>query len=624
MSYLYLSQMKSNKRLSRYLLTVVAAILACATVVVSANTIDSEIQQAQATLNSNLMLTKKKLVDLKNKMQLMTNEQKSQFYFIKGIAHIYESEHVKAQQSFDTAIETTSNHILLSQIYGSKSTSYLSVRNYSAALHFAEVELSQIAHINDGRIMRSAYLRVVNLLTSLGAKEQALKYVNKVLKLTNESTQRDTCIAKTFFTLNLNEAGDKEKQLQEFIQNREFCQEINYPTAIAIIDRSLGEIKLDMGDADAAIPHLNSAIHGYSALNFESEIFMVNALLAKSHLVLNKYELAKKYANNVIKQKNDPSFYEAKHLAHQTLGEIYASQGDFEQAYYHGQKEHFYQSWLYDDEKMKSLAREAAKFDYGELERQIIFAENSSYGFSGKEAVHLEKMAEKDLATGRWQGVSIAFILLSVFLSGLALRFYRRWRVDDLTGLTHRYFVKKQADAQFNGAMTERVAYSVITFNIDKLKQINETFDHDCGDWVITQVVKEAKKACSNHGLFTRVNFADFHLFLTNCDMNEATEIAQRMQDGFASLDCQKQISRDFKVTASFGVAESTIEWNELSTDRMVHRADLALKEARALGGNTIVKYSNLLAEQQDDSSKQQQFVQFIDPKRMKPFTKRN
>ena len=151
---------------------------------------------------------------------------------------------------------------------------------------------------------------------------------------------------------------------------------------------------------------------------------------------------------------------------------------------------------------------------------------------------------------------------------------------DSLTGLHNRRAFFDSA-AELRRATEGKKALSVVMFDIDHFKRINDTYGHDIGDRVLAAVGAQAKLA---DGVAGRLGGEEFCV-LVHGGATDAMEVAGEMQRSIRALRFHHE-GQAFGVTCSFGVAE----WEEQDTiDLMLRRADMAMYEAKKTGRDRIV-----------------------------------
>jgi|GEM_PF-1394130 two-component system, cell cycle response regulator len=151
---------------------------------------------------------------------------------------------------------------------------------------------------------------------------------------------------------------------------------------------------------------------------------------------------------------------------------------------------------------------------------------------------------------------------------------------DSLTGfLNRRAFFADAAEACTAAASGNPL--SVILFDVDRFKRINDMHGHQAGDVVLAKLGAAVRRV--SEGPVGRLGGEEFCLLLS-CDLAEAVEVAEDLRQSIKALDFTEMES--FGVTCSFGVAE----WENGDTiDRILRRADLAMYEAKHTGRDRVI-----------------------------------
>jgi diguanylate cyclase (GGDEF)-like protein len=158
---------------------------------------------------------------------------------------------------------------------------------------------------------------------------------------------------------------------------------------------------------------------------------------------------------------------------------------------------------------------------------------------------------------------------------------------DELTGLLNRRALNARLDLAFSGYSMDGRTLSVILFDIDHFKRVNDSFGHLMGDKVIRKIADLAKKQVRSNDLVMRYGGEEFLVFLPETDCSEALDIAERLRVGIAQFHFDlPELSTSFQVTASFGVADLRAEM--LSMSDLLQHADIALYKAKVQGRNQV------------------------------------
>lgn len=155
---------------------------------------------------------------------------------------------------------------------------------------------------------------------------------------------------------------------------------------------------------------------------------------------------------------------------------------------------------------------------------------------------------------------------------------------DPLTALGNRRWLAEAASTEIARARRARLPLSVVAFDLDHFKRVNDDFGHDVGDIVLIAVAETAKRILRPYDLVARIGGEEFCALLPETDMRQAVQIADRLRLAIAALKIDELQGR--QVTASIGVHEANL-LKESFRD-MLRLADEQLYEAKAGGRNRV------------------------------------
>ncbi len=124
---------------------------------------------------------------------------------------------------------------------------------------------------------------------------------------------------------------------------------------------------------------------------------------------------------------------------------------------------------------------------------------------------------------------------------------------------------------------------SLILFDLDDFKKINDTYGHNIGDKVLKEVAKVVKGKLRKSDIFARWGGEEFVIILPHTDLSGAKVVAEKLRAAVEGLNIPEL--RGKKVTASFGV---TLLREGETLENGVFRADVALYKAKKLGKNRV------------------------------------
>jgi two-component system cell cycle response regulator len=158
---------------------------------------------------------------------------------------------------------------------------------------------------------------------------------------------------------------------------------------------------------------------------------------------------------------------------------------------------------------------------------------------------------------------------------------------DELTQLYNRrrfmeYFVR-----EFSRARRYKYALSLVIFDIDFFKSVNDQFGHLVGDSLLAEMASVMQNSMRMSDMLGRYGGEEFTMLLPHTALNEAVHTAQRIRKKVEVTSFSSSTNEVLKVTLSGGVA-SYPEIPVDSVDDLIRKADEALYQAKAKGRNRI------------------------------------
>jgi diguanylate cyclase (GGDEF)-like protein len=157
--------------------------------------------------------------------------------------------------------------------------------------------------------------------------------------------------------------------------------------------------------------------------------------------------------------------------------------------------------------------------------------------------------------------------------------------VDPVTELYNRRHIMTVLDAECTHSTATNSPLSILLMDVDNFKNINDTYGHQAGDFVLREMANVITTA-SGSRLVGRYGGEEFIVLLPNEDSREAWRIAERIRMLIESATVVYDGEPIISPTISIGIA-STFGWNE-KPDDLVRLADEALYSAKSSGRNRI------------------------------------
>jgi diguanylate cyclase (GGDEF)-like protein/PAS domain S-box-containing protein len=156
---------------------------------------------------------------------------------------------------------------------------------------------------------------------------------------------------------------------------------------------------------------------------------------------------------------------------------------------------------------------------------------------------------------------------------------------DALTGVSNRRYLYERAGHEFDIARRYKQPLSVIMFDLDHFKQINDTFGHAMGDLMLERATQLALAQLRDTDLIGRFGGEEFVIVLPMTNVHQAYLLAERIRMAVSTISIETKESLA-TVTLSIGIAEAIQDPQDESIDNVINRADEAMYVAKRSGRN--------------------------------------
>jgi len=184
----------------------------------------------------------------------------------------------------------------------------------------------------------------------------------------------------------------------------------------------------------------------------------------------------------------------------------------------------------------------------------------------------------------------------SMWIAGLNLieRFERESIRDGLTNLFNRRFMEISLDRELRLAARRKGELSLLMLDIDHFKRFNDTFGHEAGDQILSEVAEILRESVRTEDIVCRYGGEEFLVILpgmgADASFQRAEDIRQRVSK--MRLDFHREATNE--LTISIGV--STYPQVGQAVEELVRSADRALYNAKESGRNRVVVAESAIA----------------------------
>ena len=164
---------------------------------------------------------------------------------------------------------------------------------------------------------------------------------------------------------------------------------------------------------------------------------------------------------------------------------------------------------------------------------------------------------------------------------------------DSLTNCYNKREFNRHIERHIANAHRYENELSLIIFDMDHFKEVNDTFGHHAGDQVLKEVSRTILEEIRKGDFLSRYGGEEFVIILPETKKVRAIELADRLRMNIEDLDVGIDQGRHIKVTASFGVASLG---NDSNKESILKEADAFLYKAKANGRNRVMPQIKLLS----------------------------
>ena len=158
---------------------------------------------------------------------------------------------------------------------------------------------------------------------------------------------------------------------------------------------------------------------------------------------------------------------------------------------------------------------------------------------------------------------------------------------DALTGLFNHRFFQEALDRELDRTMRYQRDLSLIIFDIDHFKKVNDTYGHPVGDRVLAAIGRSAEQTVRNSDVIARYGGEEFAIILPETDFMGAAALAERLRSGIELLDIEVE-GTTIKVTVSVGFTSCRHNIRNPEKRTIIGMADKALYIAKQSGRNKV------------------------------------
>lgn len=524
--------------------------------------------------------------DFKQYSDPISSTQQYNLDYLNLYLLMYQGNLVEAITASETLINSNANSLLKFRAKIGLVNIFAVNQNWAKGLTTLSSMLADKPLIKNEKLVQQALTVTSVFYNQLGQYNLGLSYAKKV---ESQSTLgRDLCFAKgeiiksSFLLRKITPADPKIRQAISL------CRINKEHLIISSINSYVARAYIENNQQDKAMDLLSSTLQDTLNTKYPRFIAEYYSLLAHAYWLNNNAALTKKFALKALEQDSKRTTTVAKVLSYKLLFEISQAEEDFETALHYHQQYTLADKVYYDENQAKHLAFQLAEHQAIEQQNQITLLNRKNDLLTAEQA-----LTNANAENTRLIVIVLALTLAVLLFWGLRLlkahkRIKELAEYDALTDIFNRGHFTQVANNALRYCQSAGQDLSIIMFDLDYFKKINDDYGHACGDWALQKTVEVCKNIGRQNDIFARLGGEEFCLLLTSCNSQAAQLRAEACRKAIAEINTQG-CGHKFTITASFGITDVKTSGYEL--EKLLADSDSATYASKHSGRNQVTVF---------------------------------
>ncbi|OGW80254.1 MAG: hypothetical protein A3G33_06165 [Omnitrophica bacterium RIFCSPLOWO2_12_FULL_44_17] len=169
---------------------------------------------------------------------------------------------------------------------------------------------------------------------------------------------------------------------------------------------------------------------------------------------------------------------------------------------------------------------------------------------------------------------------------------------DPLTGLLNRRGIEQVLSREIQWSKREGSNLLVILLDLDDFKNVNDTFGHSAGDFVLTEVARRMKENLRTTDYIARIGGDEFIVLLPHARLAEGAHVGEKLREGISQAPVFLPSGNSVQITSSFGLSDTSNV--PMSLDGLLEKVEEALRKSKKFGKNRVSTIPNIEEEKEN------------------------
>ena len=525
------------------------------------------------------------LAQLQHKEALLNRAQKETYYLHRINLLAFQGRYKDQVALILSVLDQIADPNVRANYLYNLSDGYTNLGDYENALIRMNEGILLLPKVDAVNAKMNTLQAAVSLFSSLRAYDEALLFADRIYQLRNVDDNTLSKCVGLGDKAEINFLNNNREQAHSFVPEAlKICEAVGSKILVLLIKTLAAIDTIENSDNQHDIQAGLQLLKEFAKKNETSDyVTQLEAAIARAYFRKGNLVQAERFGLMAYQHAQASHVFLVMEKTNQTMGEIKKAQGQIASALTYFEAGLALKNKILDDQLHRNLAYQRAKFDSQDKTNQLALSEQKN------KTLQIEKTMQVSKNQNLLLLMTLSLILLTILWAWLirTLRqkntFQMSSQIDGLTQISNRaYFIESAKKALKDPAKS----VSLILFDMDHFKSINDTFGHSTGDWVLRNVCDAVKSQLRPTDLFGRLGGEEFALCLSNMSDVGVLTLAERCRAGIAAVDTKPSGSQ-FLISASFGIATHGVRGN-LSFEDILAAADKALYLSKNGGRNLV------------------------------------
>ncbi len=548
--------------------------------------ISDKLLLADNNRRENHALFKDTLAELALLKESFIPEQYYYYQFLQGYLATYHGKYDQAEKLLTDIVNSNASHLIRFRANYTLINVAASKKDWSDGLRRIAENKKMLPSITNKEHYQLGILTTIIFYNQLQQFDLVLKNIALVKR--HNLPQKHNCFLEQFSLeakLNLQQIQPGDKAIDTGL---DICQQAGNKISTNIIRVYRAKLYIQAQQPDKALTEVLPHSDEINATLFPMLIAGMNNTLAKIYYQLENLNSAENYALLALNANKNNTNLQQGADSYKLLYQINKLRDNIDLALSYHEKYNSLEVAHLEGEKAKHVAFQLAKLQVFEHESQITLLNEQNTFLAAKHLLTNDKVFKIQVII-----TIMTFIIILLTIGGTRLwRSHKRVKTlseyDELTGIYNRRHFAQVALSALKYCKSAEQDLSLIMFDLDNFKKINDTFGHVCGDWALKETIRVCETIGRKNDIFARLGGEEFCILLPSCNIDAAVLRAEACRAAIENTITEES-GNNFTITASFGITDVTRSGFDL--EKLLTDADFAAYESKHAGRNRLTVF---------------------------------